>query len=187
MYHNFFIYSSRWTSRLLLCSSYYNSATMNVGVRVSFSIIVFSGYMPSSRIFGSCDSFIPSILRKLCPVFHSDYNNLHSQQCKRVSFSPPSLQHSLCVDFLMAHLSQYQWEGRTWNLLHRRSKSEREKQIVHISTYVENLGRQHGLTCLQGSSGDADVENRLWTGWRRRGWTNGTVAWEHTHHHVQMR
>ena len=99
MYHNF-IHSSRWTSRLLPCSSYYNSTAMNIGVPVSFSIIVFSGYMPSSRIFGSCDSFIPSILRKLCPVFRSGYNNLHSQQCKRVSFSPHSLQDLLCVDFL---------------------------------------------------------------------------------------
>ena len=51
------------------------SATVNTGVRVSFSIIVFSGSMPSSRISGSYDSFIPSILRKLCTVSHSGYNN----------------------------------------------------------------------------------------------------------------
>ena len=37
-----------------------NSAAMNIGVHVFFSIIVFSGYMPSSGIAGSYGSFIPS-------------------------------------------------------------------------------------------------------------------------------
>ena len=37
-----------------------NSAAINFGVHVSFSVMVFSGYMPSSRIAGSYGSFIPS-------------------------------------------------------------------------------------------------------------------------------
>ena len=37
-----------------------NSATMNIGVHVSFSIMVFSGFMPRSGISGSYGSFIPS-------------------------------------------------------------------------------------------------------------------------------
>ena len=37
-----------------------NSAAMNIGVHVSFSIMIFSGYMPSSGIAGSYGSFILS-------------------------------------------------------------------------------------------------------------------------------
>ena len=37
-----------------------DSAAMNIGVHVSFSMMVFSGYMPSSGIVGSYGSFIPS-------------------------------------------------------------------------------------------------------------------------------
>ena len=37
-----------------------NSTAMNIGVHVSFSVMIFSGYMPNSGIVGSDDSFIPS-------------------------------------------------------------------------------------------------------------------------------
>ena len=65
---------------------------MNIGVHVSFWIIVFSVYMSTSRITGSYGSFIPSFLRNLS----TGCINLHShQQGKKVSlpFSLHPLQH----------------------------------------------------------------------------------------------
>ena len=37
-----------------------NGAALNIGVHVSLSVLVSLRYMPSSRIAGSCGSFIPS-------------------------------------------------------------------------------------------------------------------------------
>ena len=54
MYHNFFIHSP--FDEHLVCFrvlAIVNSAAMNIGVRVFFSIMIFSGYVPSSGISGS--------------------------------------------------------------------------------------------------------------------------------------
>ena len=62
MYHNFFIYSS--VDGHLGCFhvlAVVNSAAMNSGIHMSFSILVSLGYMPRGGIAGSYGDCIPSL------------------------------------------------------------------------------------------------------------------------------
>ena len=100
MYHIFFIRSS--VNGRLGCFqvlAMVNSAAVITGVHVSFWIMVFSGYMLSSGIAGSCSISVFSFLRKLYTVLHCGCINVQShQQCKRANssvFSPLRMETKL--------------------------------------------------------------------------------------------
>ena len=115
MYHSFLISSS--ANEHLGCFHVLpivNSAVMNIGAHVSFSILVSSVSMPSSGMAGLYGSFISSFIRNLQTVLHSGCTSVHShQQCKRMYVSLHSLQHLLFVDFLIAAILT----GMRWYLI----------------------------------------------------------------------
>ena len=94
IYHNFFILvSANGHLGGFHVLSIVNSAAVNIGVYVTFSIMILSVYVLSSGIVGSCDSFISNFLRILYSVLHSDCINLHChKQHKRFPFSPHAFQ-----------------------------------------------------------------------------------------------
>ena len=62
IYHNFFIHSSvDGHPGCFHVVAIVNSAAVNNGIHVSFSILVSSGYMPRRGIAGSYGGFIPSL------------------------------------------------------------------------------------------------------------------------------
>ena len=103
VYHNFFIHSSvNGHLGYFHVLAIVNSAAMNSKKHVSFSILVFSGYMPRSGISGSYGGFIPSFLRNLHTAsIVAVLIYIPTNSARAFLFSPHPLQHLLFVDFLM--------------------------------------------------------------------------------------
>ena len=87
MYHNFFIYSS--VDGHLGCFhvlAIVKSAAVNIGVHVSFSILVSSGYTPRSEIAGSYGGFIPSFKGVSTPSGRQSLNHWTTREVLLIFF-----------------------------------------------------------------------------------------------------
>ena len=74
MYHNFFIHPSVDGHLGCFCVlAVVDSAAVNIGVRVSFGIMVFSGSVPGSRITRSFGSAVFSFL--ICDTTYLEENS----------------------------------------------------------------------------------------------------------------
>ena len=78
-----------------------NSTAISIGVHILFWTLFFSGYLAKSGIAGSYGSSTSNALRRLHTVLHSGCTSTHSQQCKRIPFSPYPPQNLLFIEFLM--------------------------------------------------------------------------------------
>ena len=78
------------------------NAAVNTGVHVSFQVMVFFEYVPSSGIAGSYGSSMLNFPRNLHTVLYSGGISFSSQQWyRKVPFSPHPFQQLLFVNLLM--------------------------------------------------------------------------------------
>ena len=70
-----------------LLMSIVNNAEVNIGVHVSFCIMVFSGYMPVSGIAGSCASSIFSFFKEPLQFLEENIGSTPSDIIRATSFS----------------------------------------------------------------------------------------------------
>ena len=78
---------------------------MNIGVHVSFAIVVFSAYIPNIGIAGSHVGFIPRFMRNLHTVLHSVYQFTLPPTVQEGFHLPHPLQNLLVVYILMVILT----------------------------------------------------------------------------------
>ena len=148
MYHSLFIRSS--VNGQLVCFhvlAIVNSALMNFGVHVSFSLMVSSGYIPGSGSVGSYSNFIPIFLKE--SPYCSPYQFVFPPTVQEASlFSTPSPAFIVCIFFDGGHSDQHK---------HSISRSNGLKNYVASEWWAWNWTQvvwlwhlcSSALTCLQ--------------------------------------